>query len=86
MALDKGVALLYAPLDGFAGGRLLLAQPRNETLGIGDDLHAPSKIHRRRVELETNRGDLTAREPEERHRRAHRQPAQGFVEMEHIAR
>src|SRR4030095_9086186 len=84
--LDKGVALSGASLDDFAGGCLLLAQPRDETLRIGHDLHPSSKIHRRRVDLETHLGDFTTREPKERYGGAHRQPSQGFVEMQHIAR
>src|SRR5262249_61671462 len=69
--VDEGVALLDAPFNGFAGGRLLCSQPLDEPLGIGHDLHATSKSLRCRVSLETNLSDLTPRQPPERHPRAH---------------
>ena len=61
-ALEEGVALLGAPHDGFAGGRLLGVQARDETLGKGHDLHAPAQRQRGRVDVEADVGDLAARQ------------------------
>ena len=83
--LEEGVALLGAPGHGFAGGRLLGVQPRNEALGKGHDLHAPAQPNVALVDVEPDAGDLAHRQAQEGDRRTHGQPAQRFGEIEHVA-
>jgi hypothetical protein len=71
-SLNEPVALLDTTFDGFADGCLLSRQARDDALGIGHDLDAPANIHRLRVDINADFGDLTRGQTEESNRRSHR--------------